>query len=89
MRFDAGVVLFMIPIVGIICGTVLKIARIRAGPIGRVGSDPEVLQRLDACEQELSALRQELSDTQERLDFAERLLAKAKETRELSPPDRS
>jgi len=35
----------------------------------------EVLEALDALEADVSRLRQELSETQERLDFAERLLA--------------
>jgi hypothetical protein len=34
-----------------------------------------VLEALEALEVDVSRLRQELSETQERLDFAERLLA--------------
>jgi hypothetical protein len=37
--------------------------------------------RLDRVEDELSALRQELSEAQERLDFTERLLAQRPERR--------
>src|SRR2546422_11197176 len=36
----------------------------------------ELPARLEALEAELNTLRQELSETQERLDFAERLLAR-------------
>ena len=50
--------------------------RLRQGPGGS-----EVSARLEALEVEVSKLRQELSETQERLDFAERLLAQAPETR--------
>jgi len=50
---------------------------------GRGGS--EFQARLEALEEalevEVSKLRQELSETQERLDFAERLLAQGSETR--------
>lgn len=43
---------------------------------------PEVLEALDALEADMSKLRQELSETQERLDFTERLLAQGAETRQ-------
>jgi len=48
------------------------------------GVEAEV-SRLDALEAEVSKLRQELSETQERLDFAERVLAQAPETRRVGP----
>ena len=38
---------------------------------------------MQALEQEIGTLRQELSDAQERLDFTERLLARAAEARRL------
>jgi hypothetical protein len=41
--------------------------------------------RLEALEADMSNLRQELSETQERLDFAERLLAQAPEARRVDP----
>jgi hypothetical protein len=41
--------------------------------------------RLEALEVEMSKVRQELSETQERVDFTERLLAQA-ETRRVDPP---
>jgi len=40
---------------------------------------------LEALELEVSQLREELSETQERLDFAERMLAQAQETRRVGP----
>jgi hypothetical protein len=39
-----------------------------------------VLEALEALEADMSKLRQELSETQERLDFTERLLAQGLET---------
>jgi hypothetical protein len=50
---------------------------------GSGGSDLQ--DRLEALEGEVGKLRQELSETQERLDFAERLLAQGRETRRMGP----
>jgi hypothetical protein len=53
---------------------------------GRTSSDPtEVPARLEALEAEVDTLRLELGETQERLDFAERVLAQAPEARRLDP----
>ena len=46
---------------------------------------PEVVEALEALEAEVSKLRQEVSETQERLDFAERVLAKGPESRRVDP----
>jgi hypothetical protein len=40
---------------------------------------------LEALEFEVSKLRQELGETQERVDFAERVLAQSRETRQVGP----
>jgi hypothetical protein len=45
----------------------------------------ESLERLEAVEDEVSNLRRELSETQERIDFAERLLAQRSESRRVGP----
>jgi len=45
----------------------------------------EALDALEALEVEASKLRQELSETQERLDFAERLLAQDPDSRRMGP----
>lgn len=42
-------------------------------------------ERLDALEGEVGNLRRELNETQERLDFAERVLAQAAEARRVGP----
>ena len=49
-------------------------------PTGR-----EALEALDALEGEVSKLRQELTETQERLDCVERLLARGPEARRVGP----
>ena len=54
--------------------------RLRQGPGGS-----ELRARLEALEGEVSGMREELSETQERLDFAERLLAQGPETRRVGP----
>jgi hypothetical protein len=45
----------------------------------------EVLEAVEALQDEVSRLRQELSETQERQDFTERLLAQGPESRRMGP----
>ena len=71
---DAGSVGVFIPIVAIIAWGAVKVATIQARTRG-MGPDPQIAGRLDAVENELGTVRHELAETQERLDFAERLLA--------------
>jgi predicted nucleic acid-binding Zn-ribbon protein len=66
--------------VGIPALTILKIARLRAN---RPQAPSEVTERLEAVEQRVEDLQKELAETQERLDFAERLLTKAREERRI------
>ena len=56
--------------------------RLQQGP-GPGGSEGQA--RLEELEAEMSSLRGELSETQERLDFAERLLAQGLESRRVDP----
>ena len=58
--------------------------RPRPGAGGAAGAG-ELEARLDALEFEVGGLRQELSEAQERLDFAERMLAKGAESRRVGP----
>ena len=67
--------------VGIPAFTVLKIARLRASRPQSVPAD--VSERLEAVEGRVEDLQQQLAETQERLDFAERLLSKAREERRI------
>ncbi len=68
---------------GIPAVTVLKIARLRAARQESPATD--VTGRLETLEHDVQSLQQELAETQERLDFAERLLSKAREERRISP----
>ena len=70
----------LIPLAGvaIICVTVVKLARLRANR-GNQPVSTDAAARFEALEHDVRALRQELSETQERLDFTERLLTKARE----------
>jgi hypothetical protein len=54
--------------------------RLRQGPGGG-----EVQDRLEELEADMSNLRRELSEAQERLDFAERVLAQEPEQRRVGP----
>jgi len=47
---------------------------------------PDVSARLEALDADVNRLREQLSETQERLDFAERLLAQGTEKRRVEPP---
>jgi len=60
--------------------------RLRQGPGGSELQAPlEVLEAVEALEAEVSKLRQELSEMQERLDFTERVLAQGPESRRMGP----
>ncbi len=60
--------------------------RLRQGPRGSDLQIPlEVIDALEAVEAEVSKLRQELSEMQERLDFTERVLAQGPEARRVGP----
>ena len=68
-------------LVGIPALTVFRIARLRATRLQSPSAD--VTERLAAVEHRVEDLQQELAETQERLDFAERLLSKAREERRI------
>ena len=61
----------------------VKIAKVIAQ--SRVAGDPDTAAHLQALDQEVGTLRREMIETQERLDFAERLLAQGAETRRVEP----
>ena len=69
----------LIPIMAIIAFTAIRLAKIKAGQQEPVQG--EASARLEALEQDVQGLRQELAETQERLDFAERLLTKGRDER--------
>jgi predicted nucleic acid-binding Zn-ribbon protein len=78
---DPQVLAPLIPIVAIIAFAAVKIARIRATRPELPSAD--VTARLEALERGVQGLQEELAETQERLDFAERLLSKAREERRI------
>jgi hypothetical protein len=71
------ILVLSIPVLAIIFNGLTKLARIRAEAQQGVGA--EVLERVTELEGEVQDLRQQLTEAQERLDFAERLLAKPKD----------
>jgi hypothetical protein len=64
-------------VVGIPAATMIMLARLRA--TRPQSPSPDVTARLDTLEQSVQDVQQELAETQERLDFTERLLNKARE----------
>ena len=71
----------LIPVVAIIAFAAVRIARLRA--TRPEGPSVDLTARLEALERTVQGLQQELGDTQERLDFTERLLSKARDERRL------
>jgi hypothetical protein len=69
----------LIPVVAIIAFAAVKITRLRVG----VPNSSDLVARVSALEQIVHDVQQELAETQERLDFAERLLSQAREERRI------
>jgi hypothetical protein len=74
---DPGVIGALIPIVAILAVAAVKIARMFAARPQATSTD--VTSRLETLEHSLQSLEQQLAETHERLDFAERLLTKARD----------
>ncbi len=88
-----GVVAFlglMVPVMGLSIVGLVVLSRSRLGEAlarriaGETG-DPDIEEHILALQEDLAALRGQLQETQERLDFAERLLAKPEPRNELRP----
>ena len=73
----------LVPITAIVAFTLYKLAKLRADRSGLPPAD--VSARLEAVERDVQQLQDELAETQERLDFAERLLSQARDARQISP----
>jgi hypothetical protein len=71
----------LVPIAAIIAYAAVKIARLRTNPSG--AASPEVTARLEALEGSVQEVQHQLAETQERLDFAERLLTQAREDKRI------
>ena len=71
----------LITVVGTAAVTIVKVARLWATRPASPSAD--VTARLEVLERGVQDLQQEQAETQERLDFAERLLSKAREERQI------
>jgi hypothetical protein len=78
---DQGTLVLLIPILALAIGFIVVVKLPRKAFTQR--SNPGLEGRVQALEGDVGSLRQELSDAQERLDFAERVLARADEARRL------
>ncbi len=74
---DPGVIGAFIPVIAIIAFAAVKIARVLAERPPATSAN--VTPRLETLEQSVQVLQQQLAETQERLDFAERLLTKTRD----------
>ena len=79
---DPGFLAPLIPIVAILSFAAVKITKMLVEARGGSASR-DAAARLEALEQKVEGLQHELGETQERLDFAERLLSQAREPRRL------
>jgi hypothetical protein len=76
----------LIPVSAIVMGGLVMITKYLA-PAKRQANNEAVEARLEALEHDLTEVRNELAETQERLDFAERLLSQPPEGRRLDAPE--
>lgn len=81
----------MIPMMGLTVVGIVVLGRSRIGEalaqrIAGVRQDPEVHEQLLALQEDVALLRGQLQETQERLDFAERMLARPEPSKELRQP---
>jgi hypothetical protein len=67
-------------IVGLMILSRTRLGRALASRIS-TGTGADTVARLEALQEELAGLRAQLSETQERLDFAERVLTRAENER--------
>jgi predicted nucleic acid-binding Zn-ribbon protein len=73
----------LIIVVGTAAFTIVKVARLWISRSQSPSADDTA--RLEALERSVQQLQQEQTETQERLDFAERLLSKARDERRIGP----
>jgi FtsZ-binding cell division protein ZapB len=71
----------LIIVVGTAAVTIIQVARLWTSRPPSLSAD--VTTRLEALERSIEHLQEEHAETQERLDFAERLLNKAREERRI------
>jgi hypothetical protein len=90
MQGVVAVLGLMVPVLGLSVVGLFVLGRSRIGQalarrISGERHDPEYEERMLALQEDVTLLRGQLRETQERLDFAERLLARPKPSRELRP----
>ena len=78
---DPGFLGPLVPIAAIVAFAAVKIARLRA--TAPTSLPPDVTSRLEALEQRIEYLQQDLAEAHERLEFAERLLSQARDERRI------
>jgi len=71
------ILIFLIPVLAVTFNGLAKLARAKAEQQGALGGN--ALERIAELERAMQHVQQQLSETQERLDFAERMLAKPKD----------
>jgi TRAP-type mannitol/chloroaromatic compound transport system permease large subunit len=71
------ILIFLIPVLAVTFNGLTKLAKAKAEAQGALGGD--ALERIAELETEMQQVRQQLTETQERLDFAERVLAKPRD----------
>ena len=71
-----------IALIALIIG-LIAVSKLPRGAFTRKQVDSDLDERMHELELEVSTLRRELDDAQERLDFAERMLARNEEARAL------
>lgn len=82
---DKQVLALLIPIVAISFTGLVVLSRTRIGDAiarriaGERRPDREILDHVESMRHELDAVRSELAETQERLDFTERLLSRTRD----------
>jgi hypothetical protein len=69
----------VMPIVAMAAFASIRLAKIKAAHLPSMPG--EASARIDALEQDVQGLQQQLAETQERLDFAERLLSSGRDER--------
>jgi len=90
MQGEVAVLGLMVPVLALSVVGFFVLARSRIGEalarrIAGERHDPEFEERILALQEDVALLRGQLQETQERLDFAERLLARPEPARELRP----
>ena len=85
-------ILFTITLVGgfsvILLWPFMRALAERIRPRGTAAGTEQLQAQQDALAQELAETRHDVSELQERLDFAERLLAKQQDPARIAPPPR-